>query len=182
MSPPTPAGLGRPCEICKKPMLASLSGRGYCPPCASPVDDAPLVPVSWPPKKFFQIRSAYERAVREHIEDVRKWRLRLAPDSRPGSLRVGREKREDPTEADEYLLRFAKVIARRRASKAGGRPRKLTADDVKKLRWMIETYPSSFTIKKVAERFKADPRTIRRYLKQLGLKLKRRPARRARRS
>lgn len=160
-------------------MLASLSGRGYCLPCAHPLDDVPLVPVSWPPKRFFQIKSAYEGAIREHIEDVRRWRRYLAPGSRPGSWRVVTEKRADPTEADEYLFRFAKVTNQRRASRAGGRPPKLTADDVKKLRRMVEN--PGFTTKMLAERFKTHPRTIRHYLKRYDLKLKKQPARRARR-
>lgn len=166
----------RPCPLCSGPMLASRSGNGYCVPCAHPLDDVPLVPVSWPPKRFFQIKSAYERAIREHIEDVRKWRRYMAPGSRPGSLRVVTEKREDPTEVDEYLFRFAKVSRQRRASRAGGRPRKFTAKDLKDLRWLVETYPF-ITTKKLAERFKVDPRTIRHYLKRLGLKLKKSPAR-----
>ncbi len=143
-------------------MLASLSGRGYCVRCAAPVDDVPLVPVSWPPKRFFQIKSAYEHAIREHIEDVQRWRRYLAPGSRPGSLPVVTEKREDSTEVDEYLFRFAKVGKQRTESRAGGRRRKLTADDMKKLRRMVET--PGFTTKILAQRFKAHPRTIRRYL------------------
>lgn len=161
-------------------MLASSSGRGYCVPCASPVGDVPLVPASWSVKRFLQIRSAYERGVREHNEDVRTWRRFLAPGSRPGSLRASKERREDPTEADEGLLHLAKVGKQRTASRAGGRPRKLTADDEKKLRRLAGT--EGFTVKLLTERLNVAPRTVRHYLKRLGLKLKKqRPARRARR-
>jgi DNA-binding CsgD family transcriptional regulator len=170
-----PAGRGSPCEICGKPMLASVSGRGYCLPCADPIDDIPLVPVSWRPKSFFRVKSAWERGVREYNENVRKWRLYLVPGSRPGSLRVVTEKREDPTEADELVVPRARTTVSRRASKAGGRPRKLTENDVKRLRRWVET--PGFTTKLLAERFGTHPRTIRHYLKRLGLKLKRRPAR-----
>ncbi len=145
--------------------------------CADPIDDVPLVPVSWPPKRFFRVKSAYKRGVHEHNEDVRKWRRYLASGSRPGSSRVVTEKREDPTEADAFVVPLVRYPVSRRASKAGGRLRKLTADDVKRLRWMVEAYPSSFTTKQLAERFKTHARTIRRYLKQLGLKLKKSPAR-----
>ncbi len=151
-------------------------------PCAHPIDDVPLVPVSCPPEEFFQIRSAYERAVREYNEHIRKWSFHVAPGSGPGSLRFVREKLEDPTEVDHLLVPLPRssITKSRRTGRAPGRPRKLTADDVKKLRRWAET--PGFTAKMLAERFETHPRTIRHYLKRLGLKLKKRPARRPRRS
>jgi len=174
-----PTGLGHPCMICRRPMLASSSGRGYCVPCAVPVGDVPLVPASWSVKRFLQIRSAYERGVRDHNEDVRAWRRFLIPGSRPASLRVGKERREDPAEADEGLLHLARAGKQRTASRAGGRPRMLTAADEKRLRGWAGT--ENFTVKLMAERLNVAPRTVRHYLKRLGLKLKKRPPRRPRR-
>lgn len=178
MSPPAPAGLGRPCEICKRPMLASLSGRGYCLRCAAPVGDVPLVPASSSRDRFMQIRSAWERAIREHNEDVRKWRRYLAPGSRPGALRVISKMRINPAEADELVIPLFRAIGDRRPSRAGGAPRKLTADDVKKLRRWVKAHPSSPKTS-LAKKFKVSPRTIRRYLVR---RPKKQPARRARRS
>ena len=163
-------------------MLASRSGNGYCVPCAHPVDEVPLVPVSCPPEEFFQIRSAYARAVREYNEYMREWSSHVAPGSGPGSLRFVREKREDPTEVDHLLVPLprSRTTKSRGTGRPPGRPQKLTTEDVKKLRRWAKT--PGFTTKMLAERFKTHPRTIRHYLKRLGLKLKKQPARRARRS
>ena len=65
------------------------------------VDDAPLVPVTWSPKKFLEVQKAYRRAAREHneaLEASRHWRFYLAPESGPKSWRVVKEKRNDPLE------------------------------------------------------------------------------------
>ena len=43
-------------------MLASTSGRGYCVRCGpDPIDDVPLVPVTWPADTILAIQSAWLR-------------------------------------------------------------------------------------------------------------------------
>lgn len=79
------------------------------------------------------------------------------------------------------LLGSRKRGERRKARR--GRDPSLNEEAKKKLRWMIQQ--PGWTLKMLAERFvdmkgkHPHPRTIRRTLKKLGLKLKKRPARRS---
>ena len=53
--------VGRSCDVCGNPMLASMTGGGYCLVCGIPSDEIPLVPVIAAPTAFHRIVSAWER-------------------------------------------------------------------------------------------------------------------------
>jgi transposase len=154
----SPTGFGRPCEVCGEPMLASLSGRGYCLPCGVPNGDFPLVPVSATPQEFLRIQTAWQ-----HPHNRRC----LAVGSDPGSLPLVEDEREPPL-----------LTARRVTPGKPQRGRHLSMDEAaqQKLRWMVQQ--PGWTLEMLAERFVDErgknphPRTIRRALKRLGLTLK----------
>ena len=161
-------------------MMASLSGHGYCVPCADPIQDIPLMPVTQEPRRFIQIRTAYLRAVREYNKDVQTWHLSRTPDGR-----IVRQRREDPREAEELLIPLARTGLWERKS-PGGRPRALTASDEQTLLRMVKTrsFPSVPVLARVFSKEtrrakRVSRQTLTRFLRDHRLKLTPRPARRS---
>lgn len=153
----SPTGFGRPCQVCGEPMLASLSGRGYCLPCGVPDGDFPLVPASATPQEFLRIQTAWQHPYK---------RRHFAAGSNPRSL--------PRNERQPSLL----LTAQRAAPGEARRGRHLSLDEAaqRELREMIQQ--PGWTLERLAERFLDErgknphPRTIRRALKRLGLTLK----------
>jgi hypothetical protein len=156
--------LPSPCEYCGRMQVELVTSQGpreYCLPCSDPIApfDAPLVPVTWPQKRIWRIRStysAYTRATR-HLE----------PEDFP--IPKGR--------APRFLI---PVVQKRVKTRAGGRPQALKKKDhLEKLRWVIKQDQSGLTVVALAKAFGVSERTMRTFMKEHGLKLKKRPARRS---
>ncbi len=154
--------LGSRCTTCGRMRVADSRGHQCCLACSQSTSDAPLVPVDWPPARIWRIQKAYKEHRQATNDVVRRFGLmRFYPSRDVFQHRVPTFR--DPAE---------RVEARPR-----GRARKLDATAVQKFRHEVE-HEHGITTGTLAKRFGIDPRTIRHYLKRLGLKLKKRPARR----
>ena len=158
----SPTGFGRVCD-CGKSMLPSFSGHGYCLACGIPTDDFPLIPASATTKEFARVRKAWQR---------RTDRFGLVPMPESKLQEFIEVKRKSST----LLTSWSRASAKGRI----GRPRALTGVDIRRLGEIVNGHAGLWTLKMLAELFvdkngkHPHPRTIRRALKQLGVKPKHR--------
>jgi len=160
----SPTGFGRLCD-CGKPMLPSFSGHGYCLACGIPTDDFPLVPASATTKEFSRVRKAWQRRT-----------------DRFGLVAMPKSRLQEFIEAKRKSSMLLATWSRTSTKGRVGRPRALTGVDIHRLEQMVNDHPGLWNLKMLAELFvdkngrHPHPRTIRRLLKQLGVKLKHRTA------
>jgi hypothetical protein len=146
-----PTGLMRPCPECKKPMLGTTAGRGFCLACADPSGGGvPLVPVTSSPKRFMRLKSVWERAVMEYNKTVR----------------------------EEFQIPLVRTGRWSPPTSRGGAPRKLTDKHLPLVKSLLDSPGYTVLARRLtAKGVTTNARSVRRYCEQHGLRLNHRPSR-----
>lgn len=166
--------IGRPCEYCGRVQLVGARGGEYCLPCADPTSDAPLVPATYSVTQFLRIQKSYET----YRNALSKYTMEQLEEMFPPPRWT-----KDKPKRNQRLIPFLHEPVPVVRTARGGAPRKLATSDLQRLRRMVKDQPGLWTLRMLAERFPdkdgkpPHPRTMRRALKELGLKLKHPPGR-----